>query len=101
VTTNQYPTARQHCVTAVLASQARQIILKLARPAHVSELLAEIGKDDTREHRTSLSGTLAAYVRKGEIFTRPAPNKFGLIELGHLQRVTEPSQPPDGFGEID
>jgi hypothetical protein len=26
---------------------------------------------------------LAAYVRRGEIFTRPSPNTFGLLELGH------------------
>jgi hypothetical protein len=70
-----------------LAYLARESILKIGKPAHVSELLADIGKDDTRENRTSLSGTLAAYVRKGEIFTRPAPNKFGLIELGHAQQA--------------
>ena len=82
-----------------LASMARESILKLGKAAHVSELLTAIGKEDTRENRTSLSGTLAAYVRKGEIFTRPAPNRFGLVELGHIQQATNLAHPPDDFGE--
>jgi hypothetical protein len=84
-----------------LASQARDAILKLGRPVHVSELLAEIGKEDTRENKTSLSGTLAAYVRKREIFSRPAPNRFGLVELGHTHAPAEVGHPPDDFGEIE
>lgn len=83
------------------ASLAREAIVRMGRPAHVSELLAAIGKEDTRENRTSLSGALAAYVRKREIFTRPAPNKFGLIELGHTQQPLSADQPPDDFGEIN
>lgn len=82
-----------------LASMARDAIMKIGKPAHVSELLAEMDKDDTRENRTSLSGTLAAYVRKREIFTRPAPNRFGLIELGHTPKKGA-LHPPDDFGEM-
>ena len=84
-----------------LASMARDAILKRGSPAHVSDLLTDMGKEDNRENRTSLSGALAAYVRKGEVFTRPAPNRFGLIELGHAAMQHEPSDPPDDFGQTD
>jgi hypothetical protein len=40
-------------------------------------------------------------VRKGEIFTRPSPNTFGLIELGHDNEddANPESEPPVNFGE--
>lgn len=78
-------------------SFVRDYIFKKGRPAHVTELLAALGRELTRENRASLSGSLAAYVRKGDVFTRPGPNTFGLIELGH---ATEPDdEPPPHFGE--
>ena len=45
--------------------------------------------------------SLAAYVRKGEIFTRSGPNTFGLIELGHVNenKANPEHEPPAGFGE--
>ena len=73
-------------------SLARAIILKKGRPVHINELLADMGREGTRENRTSLASSLAAYVRKGEIFTRSAPNKFGVAEL---------DGPPDDFGDIE
>ena len=84
-----------------LASLAREGILEKGKPLHVSELLGTMGKEDNRDNRTSLSGTLAAYVRKGEVFTRPAPNRFGLIELGHKTVASVPTEPPDDFGDIE
>ena len=78
---------------------ARDIILKKAAPVHITQLLQEMGKELTRENRASLASSLAAYVRKGEIFTRPAPNKFGLVELGHTQKEEGDSEPPDDFGQ--
>jgi hypothetical protein len=83
------------------ATAARDIILKQNAPVHISELLREMGRELTRENRASLASSLAAYVRKGEIFTRPAPNKFGLIELGHSTGEENDPEPPEGFGEID
>jgi hypothetical protein len=79
-------------------SQARDVILKAGRPVHLSELLAGVGKEDTRESRASLTSSLAAYVRRGEIFTRPAPNTFGLVELGHGSVAEPEPEPPDDFG---
>src|ERR1700751_3335800 len=65
-------------------AKVRELIIEKGRPRHVSELLEALGRPVTRESRVSLSGSLAAYVRKGEIFTRSGPNTFGLIELGHV-----------------
>ena len=82
-----------------LASQAREIILRDKIPVHINDLLQAMGRGLTRENRASLTSSLAAYVRKGEIFSRPAPNRFGLIELGHATAPpTSDDEPPDGFG---
>jgi hypothetical protein len=79
-------------------SQARDVILKAGKPVHISELLAGIGKEDTRDSRASLNSSLAAYVRRSEIFTRPAPNTYGLVELGHEDAAEPEPSPPDDFG---
>ncbi|EBW9044121.1 hypothetical protein BZR70_24085, partial [Salmonella enterica subsp. enterica serovar Enteritidis] len=62
--------------------QARHVILGKSQPVHIDDLLIALGKDPTREAKASLTSSLAAYVRRGEIFTRSAPNTFGLVELG-------------------
>jgi len=81
--------------------QARQIILIRREPMHISALLEAMGKDTSAESRVSLASSLAAYVRRGEIFSRPAPNTFGLIELGHSgDGENDDVQPPAGFGKI-
>lgn len=79
-------------------SQARDVILKAGKPVHISDLLSGIGKEDTRDGRASLTSSLAAYVRRGEIFTRPAPNTYGLVELGHESIVEPEPEPPEDFG---
>jgi len=81
--------------------QTREFILKKGAPAHINEILDALGKGVTRESRASLTSSIAAYVRRGEIFTRPAPNTFGLIELGHMasDAPSAPPQPPQGFGK--
>jgi hypothetical protein len=82
-------------------AKVREFILNKGEPAHILELLRSLGKDSTREARASLSGSLAAYVRKGEIFTRPGPNTFGLIELTHENQEEDSAgsdEPPAEFG---
>lgn len=66
------------------------------KPMHIMDLLKAIGRDPTSEHRASVGGSLAAYVRKGVVFSRPAPNTFGLAEWG--QDVTVDDGPPEDFG---
>ena len=79
---------------------ARESILKAGRPMHVDELLRAAGKEPTRETKVSLSSALSAYVRRGEIFTRPAMSTFGLIELQQFPKseLSSLAEPPAGFG---
>ncbi len=81
-------------------AQARDAILEKEMPVHIGELLSAIGKPQTREARSSLASSLAAYVRRGEIFIRTAPNTFGLMELGHnIEEEEKDPEPPSGFGQ--
>lgn len=61
-------------------AQARDVLQKAGKPMHISELLKALGKAGDKKNRLSLSGSLSSYVRNGQIFTRPAPNTFGLME---------------------
>jgi hypothetical protein len=79
-----------------LVAQAREAILKRAKPLHVDEMLADIGKEPTRQNKTALGSSISAYVRKGIIFTRTAPNTFGLVELE--KRTERQPEPPADFG---
>lgn len=81
-----------------MVAQARAIIVEKGIPVHLDDLLEGMGKGVTRESRASLAGSLAAYVRRHEIFTRPAPNTFGLVELGHETVEESPAEPPADFG---
>jgi len=82
--------------------RSREALKASSKPLHVSELLKAIGKTDDKRNRISLAGTLAGYARRKHIFTRTAPNTFGLIEFGQQQQVpaTGEREPeaPDDFG---
>lgn len=84
-------------------AKARNIILEAGKPLHINEILTKLGRSVNRNNRAALSGSLAAYVRKQEVFTRPAPNTFSLIELsGGTKRETEgEEEPPKDFGTFD
>ena len=79
-----------------MVDKARKALQQAGRPMHVAELLGAIGKEVTKNNRTSLSGSLGFYVRQEEIFTRPAPNTFGLKEF---EGVESEEQLPEGFGQ--
>ena len=81
-------------------TRARDVILELGTPVHIDMLLKHLGKEITRENKASLTGSLAAYVRRNEVFTRPAPNTYGLIELQHFELNQTDEEPPDEFGDI-
>lgn len=68
------------------------LLKKTGKPVHLNDILVGIGKTITKKDRVSLSGSLGWYVRRNEIFTRPAPNTFG------LRNFEEVIGPPDGFG---
>ena len=81
-------------------AQAREVIMTLGAPVHIDDLLRHLGRDLTRQNKASLTGSLAAYVRRDEIFTRPSPNTYGLIELNHLSVDDTPDEPPQDFGNV-
>ena len=88
-------------------AKAREAILAAGRPLHIQDILSAVGKPQSKEARAALSGSLASYVRRAEIFTRPAPNTFGLIEINRRTRASTPSnghsipEPPPDFGQDD
>lgn len=88
-------------------AEARELILKAGEPLHISKLLEAMGRELSRNNRAALSGSISAYVRRGEIFTRPAPNTFGLVEFGNepepegLSAGQSHQEPPPDFGMDD
>lgn len=85
-------------------AKARDAIRSAGKPLHVSELLQILGKPITPVGKAGLAGSLAWYVRKGEIFTRPAPNTFGLVQFDGAKEAPqaapdfEVEEPPENFG---
>lgn len=81
-------------------AKAREALQAAGKPLHISDLLAALGKETGPDNRAALSGSLSAYVRKHEIFTRPAPNTFGLVEFeaNSPRRENGQAGPPPDFG---
>lgn len=85
-------------------SDARTAILAAGKPLHVVHILKASGRPNDRKNRIGMAGSLSAYVRRNEIFTRPKPNTFGLIELGGSKGDSpQPASsantgPPEDFG---
>ena len=76
-------------------SKAYEILKASGKQLHVNEIVKRMGKDVTKENRISVSGSLSGYARRNFIFSRPAPNTFGLMEFEVSNRSEEP---PDDFG---
>jgi hypothetical protein len=85
-------------------AKARDAISAAGKPLHVTELLQILGKPLNAGSKAGLAGSLAWYVRKGEIFTRPAPNTFGLVQFNVVKEAAESApdfeveEPPEDFG---
>jgi hypothetical protein len=65
---------------------------------HINEILKALGSPVDSKHKLSLGGSLANYVRKGQIFTRPAPNTFGLLEMNRKEESKLEDEIPEDFG---
>ncbi len=57
-----------------------RLLLKAGQPLYIDEILVQLDREITSDSRASLAGQLGGYVRKGQVFTRPEPNTFGLRE---------------------
>jgi hypothetical protein len=66
-------------------AQARDFIKKEGKPVHIATLVAGIGKEPTHQNKVSIASSLSAYARRGQIFTKTAPNTFGLIGMDGAQ----------------
>ena len=80
--------------TGSAVAQAKDVLQRAGHPLHVIDLLKAMGRDDTRNNRTGLSGSISAYVRRREIFTRTAPNTYGLVDFF----TNGKKSPPPNFG---
>ena len=81
-------------------AKAREVIRAAGKPLHINEILKTLGPEVGRDKKLAISGSIGAYVRKHEIFTRPAPNTFGLVEFSQRNGVPQ-EEPPADFGIID
>jgi hypothetical protein len=79
-------------------AKTRDLLRKAGVPMHISEILKALGAGTDSKQTLSLGGSLAGYVRKGKIFTRPAPNTFGLIEMNEKADSKAEEDIPDDFG---
>jgi len=91
-------TAEQVLRPGSAVAKAREAILKVNKPLHVNEILKAIGRPTDKNSRVSLSGSLSSYAKRGQIFTRPAPNTFGLVELNHSEMPED--ELPENFGSL-
>jgi len=97
--------ARHDLRPGTMVFRVREVLRERGEPMHISEILAGLNRPMDKGNRVSVSGSLAAYVRNGHIFTRPKPNTFGLVEMasGAADSGTEDADEglddlPDSFG---
>ena len=65
-------------------AKAREAIRAAGQPLHIMALLEAMGLEPSANNRASVAGSLSHYVRRGEIFTRPLANTFGLKDEAAL-----------------
>lgn len=80
-------------------AKTRDLLRKSGTPLPISEILKLLGKPQDTKHRISLAGTLSGYARKGRVFTKTAPNTFGLLEFG-VPIQSEEDELPAEFGSM-
>jgi hypothetical protein len=83
--------------------KVRTLLLKSAEPLHINFILKSLGKDENdNKAKLSLAGSLGSYVREGKIFTKPAPNTFGLLEKQYFEELgeEEEEEEDDGLGDL-
>lgn len=87
-------------------AMARDVLRAVGKPLHVTEILKQMGKPADKKARVSLGSTLASYARDRQVFTRPLPNTFGLLEFTTNSQPTQDSSSgavvvPVTFGKMN
>ena len=77
-------------------SKTRDILKAAGTPMPIGEILKALGQPLDTKHRVSLAGTLSGYARKRRIFTKTAPNTFGLLDFG----ASDEDELPEEFGSM-
>ncbi len=72
----------------------RDAILSAGKPLHIGEIIVALGRNDDTDSKAKIAGLLGWYTSKGKVFTKTAPNTFGLVES------TPPDLPPQ-FGATE
>lgn len=75
-------------------SKVRDLLKKTGKPLYITDILKGIGKEVTPTNRTSISGSLDNYARRGTVFKKVATRTYGLVEFADS---TE-EEPPPNFG---
>lgn len=81
-------------------ASARDLLRRAGNPLYIGDILAGLGMEPNKSNRLSLTGSLGSYVREGRIFTRPAPNTFGLVEFQNSS-MEDVNEPPEDFGKME
>lgn len=68
-------------------AKVRAAILAAGKPLHINDIVVALGKTADKGAKVSVSSSIAWYVRRGQIFTRPLPNTFGLVELSDSEQT--------------
>jgi len=80
---------------------ARKVLEQSGVPLHVDDLLIKMGREAGKSGRQALSGQLSHYVRQNRIFTRTAPNTFGLKQwLGESDDMDNEQDDQDSNPDI-
>jgi hypothetical protein len=81
-------------------AKAREVLKAAGTAMPIGDILKSLGKPQDKKHRVSLAGTLSGYARKGKVFTKTAPNTFGLVEFGAAANTPDGDDLPDEFGRM-
>jgi hypothetical protein len=66
-----------------MPARAYPVLKAAGRTLYLTALLEGMGLPTTNKNKRGLAGSLSAYARRGDTFTRPEPNTFGLVEWGN------------------
>src|SRR5437870_11893144 len=81
-------------------AKTRDVLRAAGVPLPIADILKSLGKPNDKEHRTSLAGTLSGYARDGKVFTKTAPNTFGLLEFRATPSGADGDEIPEDFGSM-
>jgi hypothetical protein len=59
----------------------RRLIRQAGQPLYIDDILRGLDRPLNRDGREEIRNLLLSWVRREEIFTRPRPGVFGLVEL--------------------